>query len=68
MNPWMMRRLAALHCEELNRAADRARANPGRHRGRRPAAPRPHPAYPMPKPLGADVLERLAALVALEDA
>jgi hypothetical protein len=68
MNPWIMRELAALHCQELRQAGDRARANPRRHRGRRPAAPRRDTAYPAPHILGADVLERLAALVAFADA
>jgi hypothetical protein len=68
MNPWMMRRLAALHCEELKQVAYRARANPRRRRGRWPAAPGRDTSYPVPKILGADALERLAALVAFEDA
>jgi hypothetical protein len=68
MNPWIMQRLAALHCEALNRDADRARANPRRHRERWPAAPQRDTTCPVPKILGADVLERLAALAALEDA
>jgi hypothetical protein len=68
MNPWIMRELAALHCEELKRAAGRARANLSQHRGRRPVTPRRDAAYPVPNILAADVLERLAALAAFEDA
>lgn len=68
MNPWMMLRLTALRCEELKQVADRAGANPRRHRGRWAAAPGRDTAYPVPKILGSDVLERLAALVAFEDA
>jgi hypothetical protein len=67
-NPWTMHRLAALHGQELKRAAGRARANPRRHRGRWPAPPERGTASAVPKTLGADVLERLAALVALDDA
>jgi hypothetical protein len=68
VDPRTMRRLVALHCEELKQVADRARANPRRHRGRWPVAPGRDTAYAMPKVLGADVLERLAALAAFEDA
>jgi len=67
-NPWIMRRVVARHCEELKQAADRARANPRRHRGRSPTAPGRDSAYPVPAILGADALERLAALVAFDDA
>jgi hypothetical protein len=66
-DPWTMRRLVALHCEELKQAAGRTRANP-RHRGRWPVPSRRDTANTVPKSLGADVLERLAALVAFEDA
>jgi hypothetical protein len=68
MNPWIMQRLAAFHCEELRRDAYRARANPRRHRGRWAVAPERHTASAVPKIPGAEVLERLAALVALEHA
>jgi hypothetical protein len=68
MNPWIMRELAALHYEELKRAADRARANLRQHRGRWPVTPGRDTAYSVPKILAADVLERLAALAAFEDA
>jgi hypothetical protein len=67
-NPWITPRLVALHCEELKRAAGRARANPRRHRGRRPVPPGRDTAYAVPNILGADVLQRLAALVAFDDA
>jgi hypothetical protein len=67
-NPWIMRRLADIHCEELKRAAARARANPRRHPGRWPAAPGRDTAYAAPTILGAGVLERLAALVSFDDA
>jgi hypothetical protein len=67
-NPWIMQRLVALHGEELKRVADRARANPKPHRGRRPAALERGAPYAAPKILGANVLERLAALVSFEDA
>jgi hypothetical protein len=68
MNPWITRRLVALHRGELNQQADRARANPGRHRGRWPAPPGRDTAHAVAKILGADVLERLAAVAAFEDA
>jgi hypothetical protein len=62
-NSWILRRHAAIHCEELKQLADRARANPRRHRGRRPVTPERDTAYAVPKILGPDVLERLAALI-----
>jgi hypothetical protein len=68
MNPWMIRELAALHGAELKQAAGRARANPRRRRGRRPAPPGRDTVHALPQILGADVLERLAALVVFEDA
>jgi hypothetical protein len=68
MNPWLMQRLVALHCEELRRVADRARANPRRQQRRLPLALGRHRPYPVPDFLGGEVLERLAALVVLEDA
>jgi hypothetical protein len=66
MNPWVMGRLVALRCEELKRVADQARANPRRYRDRWQVAPARATAYAVPKILGADVLERLAALVAFD--
>jgi hypothetical protein len=65
---WTMRRLVAFRCQELKEAAERARANPRRHRQRRPAPAARATAYPAPTILGADLLERLAALVAFDDA